>query len=129
MHFHDFEDQCMNAKMIWPTNYLKLASATMFTVFFAGDDFAPLSTYKGKSCQQFLQDHYIACYQHLAIRLKGCDAVVGIEAMNEPHHGYIGRETLDDFDTLKDLRLSNSPLPLESFALGSGHTMVLIPYC
>jgi hypothetical protein len=52
--------------MIWPTNYAKLASATMFSVFFGGDVFAPKATYEGKTCQQFLMDHYIACYQHLA---------------------------------------------------------------
>src|SRR5262249_35062435 len=28
-------------RMIWPTNGSKLAAATMFTLFFAGDDFAP----------------------------------------------------------------------------------------
>ena len=28
-------------KMIWPTNYFKLASATMFTLFFGGNDLAP----------------------------------------------------------------------------------------
>ena len=35
-------------KMIWPTNYTKLACATMFTLFFAGNDFAPLAQWMEK---------------------------------------------------------------------------------
>jgi hypothetical protein len=66
VHFHDFRDTGMNANMLWPTNYIKLASATMFTLFFGGDDFAPKATYKDKSCQQFLQDCYLNCYAHLS---------------------------------------------------------------
>ena len=52
--------------MIWPTNYTKLASATMFTVFFAGNTFAPKTLYKGEHVQDYLQRHFIACYEHLA---------------------------------------------------------------
>ncbi|KAJ2998866.1 hypothetical protein HDV02_003976 [Globomyces sp. JEL0801] len=122
VHFHDFNDQGMSGKMIWPTNYIKLASATMFTVFFAGNDFAPGVTYEGVPVQEFLQNHFVNCYKHLASRLKGLNAVVGIEAMNEPHVGYIGMPDLSSWDLYKDLRLSNSPSPLEAFALGSGIT-------
>lgn len=52
--------------MLWPTNYIKLASATMFTIFFAGNTFCPLLRYKGQSAQDFLQSHYIAAYEYLA---------------------------------------------------------------
>jgi hypothetical protein len=52
--------------MIWPTNYTKLASSTMFTLFFAGNTFAPKRKYKGESVQDFLQRHFLQCYQHLA---------------------------------------------------------------
>ena len=27
--------------MAWPSNYCRMAAATMFTLFFAGNDFAP----------------------------------------------------------------------------------------
>jgi hypothetical protein len=47
-------------------------------------------------------------------------AVIGIEAINEPHHGYIGMPDLTDFDLMKEMKLSNAPKPLESFALGMG---------
>ena len=50
----------------WPTNYQKLASATMFTLFFGGDIFAPKALYNGEPVQQFLQRHFCAAYNHLA---------------------------------------------------------------
>ena len=52
--------------MIWPTNYTKLAAATMFTVFFGGNTFAPKARYFGEPVQDFLQRHFIACFKHLA---------------------------------------------------------------
>ena len=36
-----YEDPDNFPRMIWPTNYTKLATATMFTLFFAGSVFAP----------------------------------------------------------------------------------------
>lgn len=51
---------------LWPTNYTKLASATMFTLFFGGNIFAPNATYKGAKIQDFLQTRFIECYQYLA---------------------------------------------------------------
>jgi hypothetical protein len=52
--------------MIWPTNYTKLAAATMFTLFWGGNTFAPKTKYDGEPVQDFLQRHFIACYKHLA---------------------------------------------------------------
>lgn len=65
VHFYD-HDSKDDGKMVWPSNYTKLASATMFTLFFGGDIFAPKRTYKGEKCQDFLQRHYFACYANLA---------------------------------------------------------------
>ncbi|KAI9480657.1 MAG: glycoside hydrolase superfamily [Benjaminiella poitrasii] len=106
--------------MVWPTNYTKLASCTMFTLFFGGDTFAPKRTYQGKSVQQFLNDCFILAYQHLAERLKDLDAVLGFEFMNEPHPGYIGLKHLDEFDPIVNLVFGDSPSPLQCFALGEG---------
>ncbi|KAH6561401.1 hypothetical protein BASA83_002406 [Batrachochytrium salamandrivorans] len=125
VHYHDFTTDDDSGKMIWPTNYIKLASATMFTLFFAGDEFAPKLKYLGQSPQSFLQSHFCGAYAHLAARFKlaGVDSVVGFEVINEPHAGYIGLNTLLNFDLMKDLHLANSPTPLQSFALGSGHAL------
>jgi len=42
-------------KMMWPSNHIKLATGTMFTLFFAGNDFAPNLKIDGQSAQDFLQ--------------------------------------------------------------------------
>ncbi|KAI9101783.1 glycoside hydrolase superfamily [Phlyctochytrium arcticum] len=104
----------------WPTNYLKLASATMFTVFFGGEIFAPNAKYLGEHPQEFLQRHFCACYQHLARRLRHLDIVIGFEVMNEPHYGYIGLKSIHHFDPMKDLHLGETPSALQSMALGAG---------
>ncbi|KAL4208440.1 glycoside hydrolase [Rhizopus microsporus] len=106
--------------MVWPTNYTKLASCTMFTLFFAGDTFAPKRTFQGQTIQQFLNDHFIRAYEHLAQRLADLDAVLGFEFMNEPHPGYIGLDHLDAFDPIVNLFFGDSPSPLQCFALGAG---------
>ncbi|KAG0054957.1 hypothetical protein BGZ83_009941 [Gryganskiella cystojenkinii] len=106
--------------MVWPTNYTKLAASTMFTLFWAGDTFAPNKMYQGEPIQQFLQNRYLECYQHLARRLSHLDAVIGFEVMNEPHPGYIGLKNLKRYDFNSNLFFGDSPSALESFALGDG---------
>ncbi|GJJ73555.1 endoglycosylceramidase [Entomortierella parvispora] len=106
--------------MVWPTNYTKLAASTMFTLFWAGDTFAPNKMYQGESIQQFLQNRYLECYQHLASRLSHLDSVIGFEVMNEPHPGYVGLKNLKRYDFNSNLFFGDSPSALESFALGDG---------
>lgn len=106
--------------MVWPTNYSKLASCTMFTLFFGGDTFAPKATYQGTPIQQFLSQCFIDAFAHLAHRLSDLDAVLGFEVMNEPHPGYIGMKTLKEFDPIVNLIFGDAPTPLQSFALGDG---------
>lgn len=105
---------------VWPTNYTKLASCTMFTLFFAGDTFTPNRKYQNQSIQQFLNDSFINAYHHLATHLVDLEAVMGFEFMNEPHPGYIGLDQLDEFDPIVNLIFGDSPSPLQSFALGDG---------
>ncbi|KAL0098124.1 glycoside hydrolase family 5 protein [Phycomyces blakesleeanus] len=106
--------------MVWPTNYTKLAACTMFTLFFAGDTFAPKRLYEGQTIQKLLNTSFINAYQHLATRLLGLEAIMGFEVMNEPHPGYIGLNSLKEFDPISNLIFGDSPTPLQSFALGSG---------
>ncbi|KAK5799202.1 glycoside hydrolase superfamily [Linnemannia elongata] len=106
--------------MVWPTNYTKLAASTMFTLFWAGDTFAPNKMYQGEPIQQFLQNRYFACYNHLAQRLSHLDAVIGFEVMNEPHPGYIGLESLTRYEFNSNLVFGDSPSAVEGFALGDG---------
>jgi hypothetical protein len=105
-------------RMIWPTNYSKLACATMFTLFFGGNDFAPRTTVDGEPVQEFLQRHYIDAIKQVAVRLKGLPNVVGYDTLNEPSPGYIGWPNLKASGGL--LRVGDSPTPFQSMALGAG---------
>ncbi|KAF9434935.1 hypothetical protein BGZ76_007180 [Entomortierella beljakovae] len=109
--------------MVWPTNYTKLAASTMFTLFWAGDTFAPQKMYQGEPIQQFLQNRYFECYGHLARRLCHLDAVIGFEVMNEPHPGYIGLDNLKKYDFNSNLLFGDCPSAVEGFALGDGMTL------
>lgn len=105
-------------RMIWPTNYTKLASATMFTLFFGGNDFAPRTTVEGEPVQEFLQRHYIDAIKQVASRLKGLPNVVGYDTMNEPSSGFIGWSDLMALGGM--LRLGESPAPFQAMLLGAG---------
>ncbi len=104
--------------MIWPTNATKLASATMFTLFFGGDDFAPTTLIEGESAQQYLQGHYIAAIQKLVERLRGMPNVVGYDTLNEPSAGYIGWKDLRVAEGR--LKVGDTPTPFQSMLLGVG---------
>src|SRR5262245_48261411 len=77
-------------RMIWPSNETRLASATMFSLFFAGSRFAPATRIAGEPAQEFLQRHYIGAIQRLAERLRDLPHVVGYDTLNEPSRGYLG---------------------------------------
>ncbi|KAJ3264783.1 hypothetical protein HDU77_007632 [Chytriomyces hyalinus] len=143
-HVHNLSEKVAEPHMFWPTNYSKLASATMFTLFFAGHVLAPDAKYQGVNVGTFMQERYVACYAHLAElsfkkfylsfyanfatypltptirRLRHCKAVVGFEFMNEPHYGYIGLKSMLQFDPYVFLHYGLVPNALQSFALGSG---------
>mgnify|MGYP005848917229 CR=1 FL=1 len=117
--------QCQGAypRMIWSTNNEKLAAASMWALFFAGDDFAPLLQVDGVPIQQYLQEHYINAVAQVAERLKDLPHVVGYDVLNEPSAGWIG---------WKDLRLSGgivrkgaTPTPWQAMLLGEGHPQLV----
>ena len=105
-------------RMIWPTNGGKFAAATMFTLFFGGNDFAPKTTVNGEPFQEYLQRHYIEAMVQVAIALEGCANVVGYDTMNEPLPGYIGCADMSSPGGL--IRSGLSPSPLQAMALAAG---------
>lgn len=121
--------------LIWPTNSTKLAAATMFTLFFAGDLFAPRTRIDGESAQDFLQRHYVDAMLQVARRLRGLAHVLGYDTMNEPWRGYIGWQDLKK--PFATPFLGEVPSPFQSMLLGSGiaqdvgvYTMSLLgPIC
>ncbi|KAI8854346.1 glycoside hydrolase superfamily, partial [Chytridium lagenaria] len=94
-----YDDPENYPKMIWPTNYAKLACATMFTLFFGGKTFAPQCLGPdGTNIQDFLQNHYFGAFAELAKRIALAsvefgledEVVIGYDTLNEPHPGFIG---------------------------------------
>ena len=72
-------------KMIWGTNNWRIATATMFSLFFAGNDYAPRTKVGGVPIQDYLQDHFIAMASKVAETLKDERNVVGFDTLNEPN--------------------------------------------
>lgn len=103
--------------MLWPTNYQKLGSLSMFTMFFGGETFAPQLKHEGVSVQHFLQQKYCDAFAQLARQLP---PVWAWECMNEPHNGLIGLPSLTEFDYGKCLHLGVYPNALQSMAAGAG---------
>jgi hypothetical protein len=111
-------------RMAWISNHDRLACATMWTLFFAGDDFAPGIgplgfEGEGTSMQGFLQGHYAAAMSMVAARVARFPHVVGFDSLNEPSAGYIGLEDLGRRGSM--MSLGATPTPWEGMLAGSGH--------
>ena len=76
-------------KMIWGTNNWRLATATMFTLFFAGNDYAPKTKVGGVPIQDYLQDHFVAMAANVALTLRNERNVVGFDTLNEVSSGRV----------------------------------------
>lgn len=110
-------------KMHWATNYSKLAAATMFTLFFAGNDFAPDVRIEGISVQDYLQRHYFDAFRQVARRLREKAHVVGYDSLNEPSNGFIGLRDLGKLEWR--LRTGDMPTPYQSMLLGAGYAQTV----
>lgn len=107
-------------KMIWPSNYFKLAAATMFTLFWGGKRLAPSCHVNGVQVQEFLQSHYLDAMAALATALCGLQNVVGFGSMNEPACGYIGVRDLATCFQDGELKYDFAPTPFQGMCLGEG---------
>jgi hypothetical protein len=115
-------------RMIWPTNYYKLGAATMFTLFFAGDDLAPATTIDGVDSRTFLQTHYINAFKRVAEVTADLPNVVGFDTMNEPIRGYIETRDLRRDEPHGLLTLGATPTPFQAMMLGAGYTVRVRDY-
>ncbi|EDN97342.1 hypothetical protein SS1G_11867 [Sclerotinia sclerotiorum 1980 UF-70] len=112
-------------KMIWSTNYTRLACQTIFTFFFAGRDFAPKCIIDGKNIQDYLQDHFVNACAHLARRIHEAgdlenEVVIGWESMNEPNRGLVGWADISTIPSEQKLQKGTSPTAFQAMLTGSG---------
>ena len=120
-------------KMVWATNYYRLACQVMFTVFFAGRHFAPRAILDGKNIQDYLQDHMNAALRHFAQRIHEAgdiegDIVIGWESINEPNKGLVGNEDLSVLPADQALKNDTAPTAWQAILLGSGRACEVETY-
>ena len=125
MVHNTYSDPANYPKMIWSTNYTRIACQVIFTLFWGGRDFAPKAIIDGKNIQDYLQDHFIAACRHLAQRIHDAgdlenDVVIGWESLNEPHRGLIGHPDLTAIPTEQKLQKGTSPTAWQAILTGSG---------
>jgi hypothetical protein len=105
--------------MVWANNSGRLASATMFSLFFGGAQVAPSLTIEGDGIQEYLQRHFIGAICQIAERVKGFEHVLGYDSLNEPKRGYLGIESLSTYR--ERVRGSTAQVTaFESIIVGSG---------
>jgi hypothetical protein len=112
-------------KMIWATNYFKLAAATMFTLFFAGATFAPNLKVDGVSIQKYLQSHFFNAISRLAQAVVDTDGladavVMGYDTLNEPSGGWIECYDISKVMHQQELKVGLTATPLQALMLGNG---------
>jgi hypothetical protein len=107
-------------RMIWSSNYARFAAATMFTLFFAGRDFAPERKIHGVNIQDYLQAHYFKAIQQLVGRVADLPNVVGYDPMNEPSSGLIGIPNLSSHPERDMIMLGAMPTPYQAMLAASG---------
>lgn len=114
-------------KMLWTTNYRRLALLTMFTLFFAGETYFPNLKLDGMSIQKYLQLKLFASLAKLweaAVSelpdMVADGTLVGFELLNEPNCGLVGQPRLDVLPDSQQLRLDTTPTTYQSFLLGMG---------
>ena len=120
-------------KMIWGTNYTRMLCQTMYTLFWAGKDFAPQAIIDGKNIQDYLQDHYIGACAHLARRIHEAgdledSCVIGWESFNEPHCGLVGWQDLTVFPDHLKMRKGTNPNPWQGLLSASGRPVEVDTY-
>ncbi|GAA5830363.1 hypothetical protein JCM11251_001323 [Rhodosporidiobolus azoricus] len=116
--------------MIWATNYSRLACQTIFTMFFAGRDFAPRCIIDGRNIQDWLQGHYFGAITALGKAIANAgdlldECVIGWDSINEPNAGLLGVTDLGKHGKDSVLRVGPMPTPFEAMRLGMGESLTV----
>lgn len=108
-------------QMTWAMNHYRFGAATMFTLFFGGNDFAPKCLIEGIPVQEFFQSHFTNSMVELAKPLKDIENVIGFGPMNEPGGGYIGVENLNN--PWNSIIIGKAPTPFDTIMAASGFSI------
>jgi hypothetical protein len=97
----------------------------MFTLFFAGREYAPKAIINGVNIQDYLQDHYLGAIRYLAQRIHDAggledSTVIGWESINEPSVGLVGYTDLNIVMPTQHLRKTTCPSGFQCMLLGEG---------
>lgn len=114
--------------MIWGTNYTRMVSQTVFTLFYAGKIFAPKCIIDGKNIQDYLQEHFFAAIEKLAEKIAAepglyDECVIGWDSMNEPGEGMVGHPDINKTHPSVQLKKGPMPSPLEGMRMGMGEAV------
>lgn len=122
--------------MIWSSNYYRAFGHTVWTLFFAGKEFAPNCTINGQNIQDYLQDHFINAVGELvkAVAAAGGgdlleSCVLGWDSINEPAEGLIGIRDLNSVPKEQPVRLGPVPTPFDNMRLAMGEPRKVDNYC
>ena len=110
-------------RMIWPTNYTRFGAATMFTLFFGGNDFAPETRIDNVPVQEYLQSHYIDSIKQVVLRLKDLPNVVGYDSLNEPLASWIGQKDVNTLPEHALARLGTTLTPYQAMMAAAGFSV------
>mmetsp|Transcript_1254 Transcript_1254/g.3066 ORF Transcript_1254/g.3066 Transcript_1254/m.3066 type:complete len:825 (+) Transcript_1254:617-3091(+) len=113
-------------KMLWNSNHQRLGPGTMWTLFFAGNDFAPKTMVDGEPVQEYLQSRFAAAVAKVAETLKDARNVVGFDILNEPSNGYVGIKDATDISD-NAFYMGARVAPWDAMRLGAGMTLD-VPY-
>ncbi|KAB5587945.1 Cytoplasmic protein [Ceratobasidium theobromae] len=124
LHF-EYPDPGAFPAMIWSTNYARFASQTLWTLFFAGRDFAPHCVIDGVNIQDWLQRHFINACGVLADAIKEAgdlydSCIIGWDSINEPGEGYLGLHDLNVIPPHQSLKKGTCPTPAQGIRLANG---------
>lgn len=135
LRFDRAHDQENYPKMLWTTNYFRLASMVMFTVFFAGNTYFPHLKINGQNIQHFLQKYHVRALKYLwKAVVNACPEMVddgtllGFESVNEPNMGLVGHDHLGQIPASQHLRLDTTPTAYQTMRLGMGLPCELATY-
>ncbi|KAI5967140.1 hypothetical protein CANMA_003197 [Candida margitis] len=114
-------------KMLWTSNYKRLAPLVMFTMFFAGKYYFPNLIMNGENIQDYLQNRFLGAVEFIwkkvcagVPELLKNGTIIGFESMNEPNCGLIGYPDIGQLPDFQQLRVGTTPTAFQSMRLGMG---------